>query len=205
LSATEALGPGQTLEEHYQELIGLYQRRIEIDPENPEHYVSLAKVYIDTGDKEKALEIVDGIEKRVKDTSRAAAAYAELALGLPGNDPEFAMELYRRAHELQPGNWSYLWGLAGAHLLTGQLDQAIAKFTESTKLPGGANSINFFCLAMAHGGRGSKEEAASWYKKAVEQMPATRDSLDATLLPVLDTVQSMASALLGIKTEEEKP
>jgi tetratricopeptide (TPR) repeat protein len=205
LSAAEALGPGLTVEEHYQELIGSYTRRIEIDPENPDHYASLARVYNDMGDKAKALESLDGIEKRVKDSSRAAEAYGWLGLSVILNDPEFALELYGRAHELQPEDWYYLLGLGGAHLLTGQLDQAIAKFTESTKLPRGENSINYFCLAMAHGGKGQRDEAIRWYEKAMKQMPADRSSMDLGLQGVLDEVHSMASTRLGIKTEEEKP
>jgi tetratricopeptide (TPR) repeat protein len=205
-SAAEALGPGRTLEQHYQEMIELYARRVEIDPENPEHYASLAKVYIDTGDKEKALEILDGIEKGVKDSSSAAEAYGQLGLSsLASGDTVIAMELYRRAHGLQPGIWSYLWGLGVAHMSMGQLDQAIAKYTESTKLPDGENSINYFCLAMAHGGKGQRDEAVSWYKKAMAQMPADRSSMGAGLLPVLDFVHAEASKLLDIKTEEEKP
>ena len=205
LCTTEALGPGQTLEQHYQELIGLYARRIEIDPENPEHYFCLASVYGDLGDKGKALESLDGFAKRVKDSSRAAAAYAQLGLDWLGRDAELAIELYRRAHELDPGNWYYLWGLGGAHSLTGQLDQAIAKHTESTKLPGGENSLNYFCLAMNHGRKGQKDEAVGWYEKATEQMPADKTSMDASLLQVLDAVHSQASRQLGIKTEGEKP
>jgi tetratricopeptide (TPR) repeat protein len=204
LPAVEALGPGQTLEQHYQELIGLYTRRIETDPENPEHYASLAGIYLDLGDKDKALESLDGFEKREKDSSRAAASYDQLAFRWLFMNPELAMELYRRAHALAPGNWYYLCGLGGAHFLTGQLDQAVAKYTESRKLPGGANSINYFCLAMAHGGKGQRDEAVAWYEKAMEQMPADKTSMNAFLLNVLDVVHSQASSLLGIKTEEEK-
>ena len=181
----------------------MYTRRIEIDPENIEHYASLAGVYSDLGDEEKALEILDGFDTMVNDPSRAARTYGYLGMRWLRRDAEFAMKLCRRAHELQPGNWLYLWGLGGAHLLTGQFDEAVAKFTESTKLFGGANSINFFCLAMAHGGRGNKEEAASWYKKAMAQMPADRGSMNAALLGVLDSAHSQASTQLGIKTEEE--
>jgi tetratricopeptide (TPR) repeat protein len=205
LCAAEALGPGRTVEQHYQELIGLYTRRIEIDPENPEHYVPLARVYGDLGDKDKALESLDGFEKRVKDSTRAAAAYGQLGFRRIQSDPEFVMELYRRAHELDPGNWYYLCGLGFTHALTGRLDQAIAKYTESTKLPGGENSINYFCLAMAHGGKGQRDEAVGWYEKAMEQMPADKTSMPAFLRPVIDGVHSEASRLLGIKTEDEKP
>jgi len=205
LSAAEALGPSQTLEQHYQELIGLCTRKIEIDPENPEHYVSLTRAYLDLGDKDKALESLDGFEKRVKDSSRAAAAYDQLGLARILRDPELAMELYRRAHELDPGNWFYLCALGFTHASTGRLDEAIAKYTESRKLPGGENSLSYFCLAIAHGGKGQRDEAVGWYEKAMEQMPADKTSMDASLRYVLDYVHSEASRRLGIKTEEETP
>jgi len=205
LSAAEALGPGQTLEQHYQELIGLCTRRMEIDPENPEHYVSLASVYGDLGDKDKAMESLDGFERRVNDSSRAADSYSRLGFRWLSQDAGFAMELYRRAHELDPGNWYYLCGLGFTHALTGRLDQAIAKYTESTKLPGGENSINYFCLAMAHERKGQRDEAVGWYEKAMEQMPADKTSMDWFLLNALDVVHWQASRLLGIKTEDEKP
>jgi len=215
LSAAEALGPGQTLEQHYQELIGLYTRRIEIDPEYPEHYVSLASVYSDLGDKDKARESLDGFAKRVKDvsvrrthiaaaaSSRAAASYGRLGFGWLSQDAGFAMELYRRAHELDPGNWYYLWGLGGTHASTGQLDQAIAKYTESRKLPGGENSLNYFGLAMAHGSKGQRDEAVGWYEKAMEQ--TLKNIRGAYLHQVLDAVHSQASRQLGIKFQEETP
>ena len=204
LSAAEALGPGLTLEQHYQELIGLNRRRIEIDPESPSHYVSLARVYLDTGDREKALESLDGFEKTVKDSSRAAAAYGQSGLSAIGNDPEFALELYRKAHELQP-DWYYLWGRGSAHFFMGQLDQAITKYTESRKLRRGEHSLNYFCLAMAHGAKGQRDDAMRWYEKAMEQMTADRSSVGYTLRYVLDSVHSQASRQLGIKTEEERP
>jgi serine/threonine protein kinase/Flp pilus assembly protein TadD len=203
LSAAEALGPGQTLEEHYQELIGLYTRRIEIDPENPEHYLSLSRVYGDLGDKDKARESLDRIKERAKDSSRAAAAYGQLGFPRIKKNPPLAMEQYRRAHELDPGNWYYLWGLGATHASTGQLDQAIAKYTESTKLPGGENSLNYFYLAMAYKWKRQRDEAVGWYEKAMEQMPADKASMDASLLQVLDAVHSQASSQLGIKTQEE--
>jgi tetratricopeptide (TPR) repeat protein len=204
-SAAESLGPGRTLEEHYQEMIDLYTRRIEIDPEDPEHYLPLAGTYIETGDKEKALEIFDVFKKRVKNSSWAAEAYGLAGLSEIRDDPKFAMELYHRAHKLQPGNWYYLWGLGVAHFLMGQIDQATAKYTESMKLPGGENSLNYFSLAIAHGRRGNKEEATRWYEKAMKQMPADRSSQNVMLLTVLDIAHAQASTLLGIKTEEETP
>ena len=174
-----------------------------MDPENPEHYFSLAGVYRDTGDEEKVLESLDRLNASAQGSARAAAAYRGFGARLVLEDPKSAIELFRRAHELQPGNWFCLWGLGGAHFFTGQVDEAIARFTESTNLPGGGNSLNFFSLSVCHSQRGNKEEAASWYKKAVEQMPADRSSMDATLQAVLDSARSQASTLLGIGSEEK--
>ncbi len=58
---------------------------------------------------------------------------------------------------------------------------------------------------MNHGRKGQRDEAAGWYERAMEQMPADKTSMDASLLYVLDIVHSQASRQLGIKTEEEKP
>jgi len=202
---TQAFGPVHTHEERCQELIGLYTRRIEIDPEKPGHYISLARVYLDLGDKDKALESLDGFEKVVKDSSRAAAAYGQLGSSRMRSAPGFAIELCRRAHELDPGNWLYLFGLGATHVKTGRLDEAIVKHSASTKLPGGENSLNYFCLALAHAGKGQRDEAVGWYEKAMEQMPADKTSMNAYLLNVLRAVHSQASTVLGIKTQEETP
>jgi serine/threonine protein kinase/Tol biopolymer transport system component len=42
---TEALGPGRTLEEHYQEMVDAYTRRIETAPENADSYFLRAQYY----------------------------------------------------------------------------------------------------------------------------------------------------------------
>jgi serine/threonine protein kinase/Tol biopolymer transport system component/tetratricopeptide (TPR) repeat protein len=50
----EALGPGQTLQEHYQEMLRLYARRIEADPLDAYAYSSRAQCYDYLHDREKA-------------------------------------------------------------------------------------------------------------------------------------------------------
>jgi serine/threonine protein kinase/Flp pilus assembly protein TadD len=44
VSTTETLGPGRTVEQHYQEMISLYTRRIETDPEDQGNYLSLTEL-----------------------------------------------------------------------------------------------------------------------------------------------------------------
>jgi serine/threonine protein kinase/Tol biopolymer transport system component len=45
VSITEALGPARTLEEHFQEMVALYTRRIETDPASAENYLHRAGQY----------------------------------------------------------------------------------------------------------------------------------------------------------------
>ncbi len=45
VSTVEALGPGRTLEEHYQEMVDHYTRTIEADPEDAESYFRRAQYY----------------------------------------------------------------------------------------------------------------------------------------------------------------
>ena len=50
----DALGPGRTLEEHYQEMVRFYTRRIQTDPGNVISYLSRAYYFQLLGDREKA-------------------------------------------------------------------------------------------------------------------------------------------------------
>jgi hypothetical protein len=54
VSTTEALGPGQTLDEHFQEMLRLYTRRIEADPQDAYAYSDRAHYYDCLHDREKA-------------------------------------------------------------------------------------------------------------------------------------------------------
>ncbi len=203
LSTAEALGPGRTIEEHYQEMIDLYTRRIDVDPENPDSHISLALVYLDIGNKDKAIEDLNSWAKSARDPSRVARTCSEFGFTRIRENPEFAMELLSRAHEIQPENWFHLLGIGLAHLVMNQWEEAIVRFTESMKLPGGENSLNYFALAMAHGGKGHRDEAMSWYQKAMIQMPTDRRNMDNIVQAVLDDVHSTASSLVGSKTENQ--
>jgi tetratricopeptide (TPR) repeat protein len=44
-TAARSLGPGRTIEEHYNELVQLYSQRIEADPENAQNYKLRARMY----------------------------------------------------------------------------------------------------------------------------------------------------------------
>jgi tetratricopeptide (TPR) repeat protein len=54
IPTTEALGPGQTLEQHCQEMVGFYTRRIQTDSRNVISYLKRAYYFQLLGDREKA-------------------------------------------------------------------------------------------------------------------------------------------------------
>jgi len=155
------------------------------------------------GNKEKALGDLDSWAKSATNLSAVATTLGGLGLDLIREDPVFALELFRRAHEIQPGDWRHLWGLGAGHLLIRQLDEAITRLTESTELPGGDNSINNLCLAMAHGGKGQRGEAVRWYQKAMAQVPEDKERFDATWQAVLEEVRSVASSQFGLGSDEK--
>ncbi|MHC4284845.1 MAG: protein kinase domain-containing protein [Planctomycetota bacterium] len=73
ISTTESLGPGRTAEQHCQEMISLFMRRIETDPEDKENYLSLAELMENLallsadqyrmGEHEEALRTLTRIDK----------------------------------------------------------------------------------------------------------------------------------------------
>jgi serine/threonine protein kinase/Tol biopolymer transport system component len=54
IPTVEALGPARTLQEHYQEMVAFYTRRIEADPEDAYAYSSRAQYYGYLGDRAQA-------------------------------------------------------------------------------------------------------------------------------------------------------
>jgi serine/threonine protein kinase/Tol biopolymer transport system component len=55
VSTVEALGPGQTLNEHFRQMVAFYTRRIEADPEDAYAYSDRAQYYDYLHDREKAV------------------------------------------------------------------------------------------------------------------------------------------------------
>ncbi|MFC1636836.1 DUF3471 domain-containing protein, partial [Planctomycetota bacterium] len=168
-----SLRPGRTIEEHYQEMVDYITRRVDIDPENEGLYLLRAGFYVYLQEGKKAIADLDKYVGIVKEPSRAAGAYAGVAVSLDPKpqeraNPDISMELFRKAHELQPENWLYLTGLGRAYYRVGRWAEAIIQFTKSTQLPDGDNGLNFLCLSMAHWQLGEKEQATNWRNKAIE-------------------------------------
>ncbi|UCG58786.1 MAG: tetratricopeptide repeat protein, partial [Phycisphaerales bacterium] len=206
VSTAEALGPGRTVQQHRQEIARWYTRRIETDPENPEHYLRRAECYLHLGDNKEAFA---DLEKHAEiDPSQAAAGYSNVAWRLVRRPQEMvnleiAMELLRKANEIDPGgDWIYLCGLGAAYYRASQWGEAITELTKSTELVGGEHATNYFFLAMAHWQSGDKTAAANWYKKAIEWIQKSNVDTEEWLGSLIHDLYLEAAELMGIKVEE---
>jgi tetratricopeptide (TPR) repeat protein len=205
VSTTEALGPGRTLQQHCQEIASWYTRRIETDPENPEHYLKRAPCYVYLGDNKEASA---DLEKYAEmNPSQAAAGYARAAwpsVRRPREmvNPEIAVELFRKASDIQPDKWIYLCGLGSAYYRASQWDEAITELTKSTELVGGENAANYFFLAMAHWQSGDETVAANWYKKAIEWIQKNNVDTGQWTGSLIHDLYLEAAELMGIEVKE---
>ena len=103
VSAAEALGPGHTVEQHCQEMVRHYTRRIDIDPGHPRNYFSRAMFYVRLEDQERALAdlakcarlVKSGDHRALKSMNRWATVYHMQARY------EEAELLYRKVWEIR--------------------------------------------------------------------------------------------------------
>ena len=198
-----SLRPGRTIEEHCQEMVDYYTRRVDIDPEDQGLYLLRAGLYVYLQEGKKAIADLDKYVGIVKDPARAADAYAGLAVPLVPEpqemaNPDISMELFRKAHEMQPENWLYLTGLGRAHYRVGWWAEAIIEFTKSTKLPDGDNGLNFLCLSMAHWQLGKKEQATNWRNQAIEWIQNSTIDTPYPLWQLTYYIYPEAAELMGI-------
>jgi Flp pilus assembly protein TadD len=90
------------------------------------------------------------------------------------HDPEWAVQLAKKAVELSPKEGSYWNTLGVAHYRAGEFKQAVQELEQSMQLGKGGTSEDFFFLAMAHWQLGNKEDAHKWYDHAVAWMGKNR-------------------------------
>ncbi len=96
-------------------------------------------------------------------------------------NPARAVELARKAVELVPTSGG-IWNTIGvAEYRAGEWDQAIKALTKSMELTSGGTPADWLFLALAHNRRGERDQARSWYDKAVARMDE-KPSKDEELL-----------------------
>jgi serine/threonine-protein kinase len=114
-------------------------------------------------------------------------------------EPKRAAELAQRAVELEPTNGGSWNTAAVAHYRAGNWQESIEAATKSMEfLKGQAESLNTFILAMAHWQLGHREQARTWYDKAVKWMEKNSPKDEE-----IRRFHAEATALLGIEPHRE--
>jgi eukaryotic-like serine/threonine-protein kinase len=158
------------------EALAEFKEAIRIKPDNHNAHYNLGVVLRDTGRLDEAVTEFKEAIRLKQDRVDAYWACAEIlatAADPKVRDGAQAVRLARKAIELAPsaaGSWQALgWAL----YCTGAWKDSIEAFHKSMDLsqgPKGGYSGQWFGLGAAHGQLGNKEEARTWYDKAVQWM-----------------------------------
>ena len=114
-------------------------------------------------------------------------------------DPARAVELARKAIEQcrRPAIWNTL---GVAEYRSGAWDKAIKALSRSMELTSGGSAVDWLFLAMAHWQKGEKNEARSWFDKAVSSMDKNQSKDEESI-----RFRAEATALLGRTSRRSRP
>ena len=172
-----------------------FRRTLEINP----HYVlattDLAKALVALGQPRAALEALDRGFQDARDAFlyRLHRGFALLAAG----DAQAAVQEYRRAHERKPDDPQPLRALAGIHLQSGRISEALDYLQRWVALvPGDPMAHNNLGLGLIQSDRG--REAVEAFRAAVRLAP--RDPrLRINLARALAQISSPAEAIVELR------
>ncbi|UCH70823.1 MAG: protein kinase, partial [Candidatus Bathyarchaeota archaeon] len=180
---TEALQPSLSVEEHYQEKANHYSIMISTHPQRADPYLNRAECYLHLGENEEAfadLETYVGLRDWSKPASRCNRLAWNLATGpARSRHPGIALYLAQRAVEKAPGSISYLTTLGAAHYSAGHWQEVVESLQSKGTLSE-ADANNFFLLAMAHQQLGDRDQAKTWYRRAIRWHCRNNTNYDAT-------------------------
>jgi tetratricopeptide (TPR) repeat protein/serine/threonine protein kinase len=157
----------------YDQAVAEYSRAIELKGDLLLAWYNRGDVYVRLRRWDKA--IADFAKAGELNPARPAALNrrAWLLANCPESrlrDPRHAVELARKAVQLGPKIGSYWKTLGVAHYRAGDQKEAIAALEKSMALGKGGDGLDWFFLAMAQWQLGHKDEARTWYDKAVAWM-----------------------------------
>jgi tetratricopeptide (TPR) repeat protein len=144
----------------------------------------LALVLSQSGQAQQAAEVVNQLLEIQPISAAEGNGLAWFLATCPDEKlrhPRRAVELARKAVELEPKSRSF-WNTLGAALYrAGDWRAAIQVLEKSMELSKGGDSIDWFFLAMAHKQLGETDKARAWYDKAVEWMDKNRPTNEELL------------------------
>jgi tetratricopeptide (TPR) repeat protein len=143
-----------------------------IEPESEEVVLNLARVYVESGNIDRAVKLIEAVpesDRTARMEFTLGAAYEQL------KRPKDAIAAYKRAADLQPGDVPSMNALAQALLNDGQLDAALKEFQAiSAADPEDANSLVH--IGEIQRRQGKYEDALATIRKARKKDP---DNLEA--------------------------
>jgi serine/threonine protein kinase/tetratricopeptide (TPR) repeat protein len=190
----------------YEETLAL--RKAKIGPKHPTTLSTmhdLAGVYVALGRLDEAVKLYEETLALRKaklgadhpDTLASMDVLARRLATCPNvkvRNPSRAVELAKKAVELDPNEGDYWNTLGVAHYRGGDGKAAVAALEKSMGLRKGGDSLDWYFLAMAHWQLGEKEEARKWYDRAVEWMQKNKPNDEA-----LRRFHAEAAELLSMK------
>ena len=169
-SAHYSLGQALWQRGNLDETIAEYRTAIRLRPDYPEAHFGLGKALSTQGKLAEAMvEFRNAFRLRPHD----AENHNELAWAVvstrdhPRRDYDEALEHARKAVELEPKSASFVNTLALAEYRAGHWNESIAASERSMALRNGGPAWDWFFLAIAHWQKGEKDQARTWFDKAV--------------------------------------
>jgi len=183
-----------------------------IEPESEEVVLNLSRLYAESGDLQhavKAIEDVPGAGRTPKMEFTLGALYEQL------KQPKSAIEAYKRAEDLEPGDLQTMDALAAALLNNEQLDEALKEYRDLAEADP-ENAEAQVHIAEIERRQGKYEDALATVKKARKMDPHSLEAgfNEGLLLDILgrfdESVQAYQSMVdetshaNGAYTDEEK-
>jgi tetratricopeptide (TPR) repeat protein len=151
--------------------IAAYRKAVELHPDFAEFYMNLGSSLEAQRKYEGAIAALNKAVELKPDNSKYCNRLAWLLATAPAPESRnaaLAVELALRAVKAAPTDGN-LWNTLGvAHYRAGHWQDAIEALGKSMERRGGVDASDWLFLAMAHWQLGHKDEARTWYDKAVE-------------------------------------
>ncbi len=150
-----------------------YQQALRLMPESAKIHNSLGTALLATG---RPAEAMEHFQQALNINPKYVEACNNLAWVLANSsvdrlrNPSQAVELAKKAVELDPQRTDLLNTLGAAEYRAGHWQEAIGWLDKSTQADAGGSASDWFFLAMAHQRLGHHEEARNDYDKAVQWM-----------------------------------
>ena len=147
------LGSNLAIQEKLDEAIACFRKALELNPKDP-----IAQGYLARALNLLAWRLATSADPKVRDAGRA--------LGLA-----------KEAAHLTPKNWTFWNTLGVAHYRVGEWKAALDALQQSMDLHKGGDAKDWFFLAMAHWQLKQKDEARTFYDRAIAWMEKNQEAL----------------------------